>query len=259
MARLSLTTIASMTSTLDRIAEELESIDPKLALALDRVSDRIDVLSDTHTDIEKEVFNLAESGDISILKDPKYKKYLEIKDEHGRTPIHWLAWKGKPGILKPEFKEILKIQDEDGDTPLHLLAFDYETGILILKPEYKEILKIQDEKGWTPLHVLASMRGGGKTEILKPEYKDILKIQDKLGETPLHGLADLSKTEILKPEYKEILKIQDYYDGYTPLHLLAKEGKTEILNPEYKEILKIQDKKGRTPVDLLEYNSRRKY
>jgi len=42
MARLRLTKIASMTSTLDRIAGELEKIDPKLALALDRVSDSID-------------------------------------------------------------------------------------------------------------------------------------------------------------------------------------------------------------------------
>ena len=229
MARLRLTKIASMTGELDRIAEELEKIDPKLALAVDRVSDRIEVLSDIRPDIEKEVFTLAKSGHISILKDPKYKEYLKIQNDWGDTPLHWLALNGKTEILKPEYKEILEIQNNWGMTPLYSLAVKGKTEIL--KPEYKEILKIQDDEyGDTPLHLLAME---GKTEILKPEYKEILKIRNKRGETPLHDLAGKGKTEILKPEYKEILKIKNK-KGQTPVDILKK--KKEI--PErYQEFL----------------------
>jgi len=42
MARLRLTKIASLTKQLDKVADELEKIDPRLALALDKVSDSLE-------------------------------------------------------------------------------------------------------------------------------------------------------------------------------------------------------------------------
>jgi hypothetical protein len=79
MARLRLTKIASMTGELDRIAGELESIDPRLALALDMVSDKIEKFSaSNHSQIGISPDQPSQRG--SKIIDPKTLTDSDIRN-----------------------------------------------------------------------------------------------------------------------------------------------------------------------------------
>lgn len=189
---------------------------------------------------DKELFERAYKGDISILDDSNVAK---IRDEWGYTPLHFLAKAGKIEILK--HPDVARVKSKWGNTPLHLLARKGRIEVL----KHPDVAKVKNNDGDTPLHWLARE---GVIEVLK--HPLIAKIKNKYGRTPLHLLAQesyfMSASEYMKIlKHPFVAKVKDE-DGRTPLHILAKRTiAVEVLN--HPDAAKVKDNKGMTPYDTL--------
>jgi hypothetical protein len=98
------------------------------------------------TEDKQEIFNKANSADVSILADADVA-VLKASDE--RTPLHWLAIRKAVDIL--DKTEADKVVDGEGETPLHLLADQGMAEVL----RHPSVGKVKGYCDWTPLRRLA--------------------------------------------------------------------------------------------------------
>ena len=87
----------------------------------------------------------------------EYGANINIKDEHGDTPLHIAVNSGRNDIVKllisyPEIN--LNLQNKNGDTPLHIAVNSCRDDIAKLLISCPEInLNLQNKNGDTPLHI----------------------------------------------------------------------------------------------------------
>jgi hypothetical protein len=139
---------------------------------------------------DRDLFERAEKGDISIMEDPRA---TTIKDKRGRTPLHYLAYNGNVEVLKhPQVATLASKEDDSRVTPLFALAVAGKVEVL----EYPDVMKYRLEKfsNVTVLHVLANYSNDIDT-ILKHPLVD--KVKDDKNRTPLYILAARGRLEVL--------------------------------------------------------------
>jgi len=73
----------------------------------------------------------------------------QVKDQHGNTPLHLLAWRRVKDVL--DHPSVDKVKNQHDQTPLHLLARCGVKEIL----NHPSVDKVKDKNGYTPLHDLA--------------------------------------------------------------------------------------------------------
>ena len=122
----------------------------------------------------------------------------DIRDEHGRVPLHLAVMTRRVAALKQLLanKPDLEAADAEGNTPLHLAVQlgDQECAGLLLAAGAKA--QAQNAAGATPLH-LGVEKNQGKMVTLLLENRANANAQDKEGRTALHLAASNSFLEII--------------------------------------------------------------
>ena len=214
----------------------------------------------------------------AIPDDLKYR-YLNIRDNEGKTALHWAGItgckipEGFSQIPKEDIFSLLAQQDNMGYTTLHYLAEYNDSERLIeifelLSTEEKlNLLKIQNEKGHSLFHLLLVYDydlDGFKAAFkdLSQDEKDLLiTLQNNKCFTSLHPASAYSTNKLsylidnLSKNLKtKALKMQTA-EGKTALHYAAKRREQSISailqeflddDRERDDFIKIQDNKGKT-------------
>jgi ankyrin len=152
-----------------------------------------------------EIHEAAKNGDIAKLNEllQKDPSLLYLKDEMGKTPLHWAT----------------------GRTQLEAMKLLLDT--------YKVDVNVRNDNQGTPLHVAASQANPEGVKILLDHGADI-NARTKDNATPLHFAAFK-----VKPGHLEALKIlidngadvnAKMKNGATPLALAQMMGNTEAVN-----------------------------
>ena len=111
-------------------------------------------------------FGLIGANRLKEIPDDLKSRYLNVRDNEGKTALHWAAEitgykipKILTQIPKEDIFSFLEQQDNVGNTPLHYLAQRYDSDRLIeifelLSTEKKlDLLKIQNERGDSLIHI----------------------------------------------------------------------------------------------------------
>lgn len=171
---------------------------------------------------------------------------INISDERGRTPLHYVALKGK----NPELIQYLidkgadvDAKDNDGNTPLHLAAKEQnkEAVVALVKP-YQNLSSVQltNLQGNTPLHLAVELGLTDVCKALRPLcYSRIHPLSyNHSGETIWHLIAKRSQ------QGSEFVAMVDAF-GHDFL-TITREGGGNVLLKENKQNL--------TPLDLAAMN-----
>ena len=189
---------------------------------------------------DRDLFKRAGKGDASVMEDPRV---TTIKDQMGRTPLHYLAYSGNIEVLKhPQVATLASEEDYTGITPLFALAVAGKTEVL----EYPDVMKYRLEKcsNYTVLHTLALYSDDVYT-ILKHPLVD--KVKDSMNRTPLYILAQRGRFEIL--DHPSVM--DGFENGDSPLHALLHRIANWLSDSYFmKQVLK--DIKSKNPKEVLE-------
>ncbi|MBA8755757.1 hypothetical protein HCR15_01075 [Wolbachia pipientis] len=184
---------------------------------------------------------LADSGDYKAISaivthierhyPGKLVRTVNVKDNHGQTPLHIAARSGSLNIVKYLINKSADINAKDkyDNTPLHLAADTGEFDIvkyLIIKGNN---INAEGERGWTPLHIAAKNGELNMVEYLVKKYANI-DAKDNYGGTPLHLAAELGEFSIVKYLINKGAYV-DARDGWyrTPLFYAADSRKLDVV------------------------------
>ncbi|WP_261983855.1 ankyrin repeat domain-containing protein [Wolbachia pipientis] len=180
---------------------------------------------------------LADSGDYKAISaivthierhyPGKLVRTVNVKDNHGQTPLHIAARSGSLNIVKYLINKSADINAKDkyDNTPLHLAADTGEFDIvkyLIIKGNN---INAEGERGWTPLHIAAKNGELNMVEYLVKKYANI-DAKDNYGGTPLHLAAYVGELGIVEYLINEDAHVDARDEHYrTPLFFAAESGK----------------------------------
>ncbi|XP_066251556.1 putative ankyrin repeat protein RF_0381 [Euwallacea similis] len=207
---------------------------------------------------------LADSGDYKAISaivthierhyPGKLVRTVNVKDNHGQTPLHIAARSGSLNIVKYLINKSADINAKDkyDNTPLHLAADTGEFDIvkyLIIKGNN---INAEGERGWTPLHIAAKNGELNMVEYLVKKYANI-DAKDNYGGTPLHLAAELGEFSIVKYLINKGAYV-DARDGWyrTPLFYAADSRKLDVVKYLAKKNANVnaKDENGSTPLYL---------
>jgi len=182
-----------------------------------------------------EIHEAVKTGDLATVKAllEKDPGQLNIKDENGRTPLHWAARGTNNEVLAylVEKGAGLNVLDNNGTAPLHSLASRGNAdGIRVLLAKGADI-NIQSPDKNTPLHFAALSRRGEIIRLLV-ERKADLESPNQKGRSPLV----LAAREMAGPDVVRTLldlganiNAADR-DGGTALSLAAWRGSADVVS-----------------------------
>ncbi len=153
-----------------------------------------------------EIHEAAKSGDIVKLKSliDQDKSLLYLKDEVGKTPLHWATGRGQLETMKvllDEYHVNVDVRNNNEGTPLHVAASQAQPEGAKILIAHKATVNARTKNGSTPLH-FACFKGRkpGHIEaarILIENGADVNAKTDQ-GMTPLSMAMMRNNAEIIK-------------------------------------------------------------
>ncbi len=199
-----------------------------------------------------EIHEAAKSGDISKIKEliEGNPQLLNLKDEIGRTPLHWACRGGghekAAEYLINEGADV-NIRDNNNVVTLHSVAINGLKHIAALLIKKDADINVQSRSGYTPLHYAAHY---GQLEIahLLVENGADVNIRNRYGRTPLiHAAREGGNAEIadLLISHGADVNVKDN-EGWTPLDFAVLRGHKEVVRVLVKNgaIVTIKDQEG---------------
>ena len=188
-----------------------------------------------------------------LIKTQSEKFNLEIKDEEGKTALHYFVGKGDIKNIKilVEKGADLGAKDASGQTPLHVAVIKGKKEVLRLLTN-SDTIQAQDHKGRTPLHLAAQEDHLGVIQFLLSSGS-IKIVRDNFASTPLHEASRWSHQKVIELVFHvELIDAKNKW-GETPLHLVAKSGNLENLNTllDLGADPWLKNNEGQTPLDLV--------
>lgn len=127
---------------------------------------------------------------------------IDVRDDNGMTPLHWLTIEGHSGIVQWLVEEVgAEVEQADskfGQTSLHLAASKDHGRTAQQLLDLGADIQARDKAGWTPLHTAAR---AGSVEVasvlLAALPADAVDAIGPGGQTPLHRAAFWGHTEIV--------------------------------------------------------------
>ena len=165
---------------------------------------------------------------------------VDLKDEIGFTPLHYVASIGQKEIAEYLIEKGADVnaKDKDGATPLHYAAPSTKsTTVVQLLLEKGADVNAKNKDGATPLDKLAQnwmtptgdilRKHGGKTRKELEAVEPVAKASD----ISIHESAKEGNIEVVKQAIAagtDINLKDDAYGGWTPLHYAVSEGQNEV-------------------------------
>lgn len=200
---------------------------------------------------------------------------IEIRNEHGSTPLLYSVCFGQLGCMKLLIKKKANLLAEciHRHNSLHMAALHGKKECLeeLLK-SLKDLVNSQDKRGSTPL-LLAVQNGHSCCIPLLISAGARVDIKDKYGESPFHYAAakgNLESIELLAMYGAEIdcvsnadsiAKTGMHFGLYTPLHYAAYKGNfdaVEMLVNKYGADITRKTQFGKTACDLAHEHGHQK-
>lgn len=210
-----------------------------------------------------EIHRAALQGEILIVKgllksDPKL---AILKDNDGRSPLHWAVLSQHTEIVKLLLNPSSVDTDSSisgGNGNIQQQQQEETTTTSDTKKTKKKLIididELTDESGWTPLHIASSIGNLEIFEILmNHDPKPDVNLQTITGQTPLHYAVSKNNyqiCEILIVKYNASARIKDKRGQY-PIHRAASIGSIkliELLVNKGKSQLNSKDNSSWTPM-----------
>ena len=114
------------------------------------------------------------------------------------SPLHLAAWAGRTDRVRALVKAgaSLEIRNEHGFTPMHMAAYRSAEAVRALA-EAGANLEARAEDGETPMHVAALTGTAGTVQALVEAGADLEALTD-YGTTPMHAAADSGSVETVQ-------------------------------------------------------------
>ncbi|XP_065873299.1 protein ACCELERATED CELL DEATH 6-like isoform X2 [Euphorbia lathyris] len=199
---------------------------------------------------------------LGILLQKIRRQCANLQELQANPPAHIAIWEGRIELMAEKYKEFVQLRDERGRTPLNWAATigDINAVHILLSHSIQSWFQT-DHEGYLPIH-RASANGHVKAiiELLKlehcPDPTDLLT--EFGGENILHIAAKWGKENVVKyilgnPKMEKLLNEKDL-DGNTPLHLAAKHSHPAVsltLTWDRRIQLNQHNNQGLTPLDLV--------
>lgn len=151
----------------------------------------------------EEIHEAAKSGDVRkvvelIEKDPNI---MYVKDEEGKTALHWATGRGQLEVIKVliRYKVNINVKNDMGGTPLHVAASQAQPEALKILLANGANVHARGDSGATPLHFAAFKRRPGHLEaarILLENKADVNAVMEN-GATPLDMALSAQNIEMV--------------------------------------------------------------
>ncbi|KID82395.1 ankyrin repeat protein [Metarhizium guizhouense ARSEF 977] len=159
-------------------------------------------------------------------------RYLDWKDIHDCTPLHYAAVNGREFYVRSllQFQPDVNARDLRDWTPLHYAcnACSHLSVVQYLLDKGRPEVNAQGIDGVAPLH-LAAMNGDIETVQILIRAGAALDIQDASGTTALHWAAFKGHEAIVEYLYEDSNEKLLDKNGRTALHLAAIAGKENVV------------------------------
>lgn len=153
-----------------------------------------------------QIHEAAKSGDAEKLRQllDKDPSLLYVKDEQGKTPLHWATGRGQTQIIEillNEYKVDVNVRNDNEGTALHVAASQAQPEAARILIKHGALVNAKAKDGATPLHY-ASLKGR------KPGHIEVAQIlvdngadvnaRASNGATPLSMAMKRQNTEIIR-------------------------------------------------------------
>jgi ankyrin repeat protein len=186
----------------------------------------------------QEIIGAAKTGDLTKVKGliEKDQSLIRIKDETGRTALHWAARGVHVEVLSYLVSQGADVNSTDinGVTPLHSVCSrgHVEAARILTENGADPAATMSDMS--TPLH-LAVVNGSEELVDLLIQNGAPLQTKDYKNDSPLHAAAHAEKWDVVdlivnhvSAQNSDILNSADF-DGNTILHLACRAGRQETI------------------------------
>lgn len=163
------------------------------------------------------------------------------------SPLHFAAWSGRTDLLRALVKAgaSLEIRDEHGFTPLHMAAYRSAEAVRALA-EAGADLEARAEDGETPMH-LAALTGTAATVSALVEVGADLEARTDYGTTPIHAAANSGSVETVQALLDAGADAAARAPGgYFPADL-AEDNEEVLGDPVYQKLLEARSEASNVP------------
>lgn len=177
---------------------------------------------------------------------------VEARDDYGRTPLHWAAIHGTPGIIAAILDAGAPVEplDVKGQTPLHSAARGERPSNISALLDAGSAIDVRNESGETPLHLAARHATSSEIAMLLGAGADV-DVRNGSGETPLHLAAQSGQADAIKALLEAEADPGARDDaGRTPLFAAVKKTWVEpvVALIEGGASVEVHDTRGNTPL-----------
>ncbi|KAL0010087.1 hypothetical protein SO802_005195 [Lithocarpus litseifolius] len=199
---------------------------------------------------------------LELLLEAPYENGRLMERPRIESPVHAAIFMKRRDMLGKIFKkneQLFHIRDEKGKTPLHYAASEgYIDGVRFLLTKFKQHAFERSKNGDFPIHA-ACKRGHTKVvkEFLQQQWLYPTELLNKKSQNILHVAAENGKNNVVKAilsdsKLKELINAVDK-NGNTALHLASQNLHSRVicsLTWDKRVDLKRRNKEGLTAIDI---------